>query len=154
MREGSHFQEYQADPMTLASARAAYPLVYLHDASVTLGTWLQFVRRRLRVAPRRSGLMAIRDRRGIVHALFCYRVERDLRAHRRLCVSDLIVAHLPGSQIDRAVAASTHQIAAALGCQAISIALPFQPRLAAVPTREAMTVSWDGPSTRVTPSHH
>lgn len=152
MHETGHFQEYQARPVTNAGARAAYPLVYLHDASVTLGAWLRFVRRRLRGTSRRGGLMEIRDCRGIVHALFAYRVDRDLRAGRRLCVTDLIVAHLPGSQIDHAVAASADQVAASLGCQTISIAQPFQPRIAAAPVEPALLHS--RPTPPMTPSHH
>jgi hypothetical protein len=124
-RDSAMNEQFQALPMTWASARAAYPLVYLHDASVTLEKWLHFVRRRCRATSGRSGLMAIRDCRGIVHALFSYRVDFDLRTRKRLCIANLIVAHLPGSQIDHAVVASTGQVAASLGCQTISIEQPF-----------------------------
>jgi hypothetical protein len=125
--------EYQAQPMTWADARAAYPLVYLHDASVTLDAWLDFVRRRTDVAPGDNGLIVIRDRRDIVHALFAYRVDLDLRGCNQLCIAQLIVAQIPGSQIDQAVVASTGQVAASLGCLSIVIEQPFQlmPRAAA-----------------------
>jgi len=43
-----------------------------------------------------------------------YRVEFDLHNRRRLCVTNLIVAHVPGSRIDDAVAASYGQLAAAV----------------------------------------
>jgi hypothetical protein len=109
-------------------ASAAYPLVRLHDAGITLEKWLRFVRRRCRAASGRTGLIAIRDCRGIIHALFSYRLDIDLCARKRLCIGNLIVAHLPGSRIDDAVTASTSRIAAQFGCQTISVEQPFSPR--------------------------
>lgn len=117
------FQALTIDP---ASAGAAYPLVRMHDAGITLKKWLVFARRRCS-ASGRSGLIAIRDCRDIIHAVFSYRNDIDLRVRRRLCISDLIVAHLPGSGIDDAVAVSTGQIAAQLGCQTITIEQLFSP---------------------------
>lgn len=118
-------EEYQALPMTRAEAPVAYPLVYLHDASVTLDAWLDFVRRRTD-GSEDNGLIVIRDRARIVHALFAYRVDFDIKGQRQLCIAQLIVAQIPGSQIDQAVVASTRQMAARLGCLAITIEQPFQ----------------------------
>jgi hypothetical protein len=120
-------EQFQALPMDRECARAAYPLVNLHDASVTLQRWLRFVRRRGGNTSGRTGLIAIRDCRGIIHAVFSYRVDIDLRIRKRLCIGNLIVAHLPGSQIDDAVTASTGSVAAQLGCQMINIEHPFHP---------------------------
>ncbi len=117
-------EEYQALPMTEAAAPLAYPLVYLHDASVTLDAWLDFVRRRTREG-NGTGLIVIRDRAKIVHALFAYRVDLDIKGQRQLCVAQLIVAQIPGSQIDQAVTTATLRIAAQLGCPAITIEQPF-----------------------------
>jgi hypothetical protein len=136
-------EQFQAHPLTWDGARAAYPLVCLHDASIALETWLRFVRRRCRSTSRRSGAIAIRDCRGIVHALFSYRVDLDLRARRRLCIANLIVAHLPGSQIDDAIAASACSTASALDCLTISIEQPFHPRLAAAAIRPVSDTSRD-----------
>jgi hypothetical protein len=118
-------EQFQALPMSWQYASAAYPLVRLHDASITLDKWLRFARRYCRAATGRAGLVAIRDCRGIVHALFSYRVDFDLHARKRLCVANLIVAHLPGSQIDEAVTASTRDVSAQLGCHTITIEAPF-----------------------------
>lgn len=109
-------------------ARAAYSLVYLHDASVSLEDWLRFVRRISRNTSGNAGLIAIRDCRGIIHALFSYRVDFDLRARKRLCITHLVVAHLAGSAIDGAIAAAAGDIAANLDCQSISIEQPFNAR--------------------------
>jgi len=121
-------EQFQALPISGQLARAAYPLVYLHDAGVSLEDWLRFVRRIGRSASGNAGLIAIRDCRGIVHALFSYRVDFDLRARKRLCITHLVVAHLAGSAIDAAIAASAGDIAANLDCQSISIEQPFAPR--------------------------
>jgi hypothetical protein len=130
--------------MDRQDASAAYPLVYLHDASITTDQWLRFVRRRCRTASGRTGLIAIRDCRDIVHALYSYRVDRDLRIRNRLCITDLIVAHLPGSQIDAAIAASAENISAQFDCQAITIEQPFRSAnsiamMARCPTAEVLT---------------
>ncbi len=133
-------QHFQALPMNSRHAVAAYPLVYLHDASITTDQWLRFVRSRCRSPSSRTGMIAIRDRRDIVHALFGYRIDSGLHIRKRLCITDLIVAHLPGSQIDAAIMASAETISAQFDCQAITIEQPFQPTIRirrGCPTAEA-----------------
>ena len=121
-------EQFQALPMSGQFARAAYPLVYLHDASVSLEDWLRFVRRIGRSASSNAVLIAIRDCRGIVPALFSHRVSFALRPRKRLCITHLVVAHLAGSAIGAALAARAGDIAANLDCQSISIEQPFAPR--------------------------
>lgn len=118
-------EQFEALPIDGPRASAAYPLVYMHDASITTGQWLRFVRRRSRAGSGQGGLIAIRDCRGIVHAMFSYRVDIDLRTHKRLCIADLIVAHLPGSRIEDAVLASARDVSAQLDCRTICIEQPF-----------------------------
>ena len=134
-------EQFQALQVDRQRACAAYPLVYMHDATITLKKWLHFVGRQYRTTSGRSGLIAIRDCRGIVHALFSYRVASDLRVRKRLCIGNLIVAHLPGSQIDEAIAASAERVSAQLGCQTITIEQPFYPATGTprrCPTAEAL----------------
>jgi hypothetical protein len=121
-------EQFQALTIDPGSASVAYPLIRLHDAGISLQKWLVFARRRCRARSGRSGLIAIRDCRGITHAVFSYRTEFDIRARKRLCISNLIIAHLPGSGIDDAVALSTGRIASQLGCQTITIEQMFSPR--------------------------
>src|SRR5262249_45260835 len=118
-------QQFQALPIDDQHAIAAYPLVFMHDASITTGQWLHFVRRHSRGSSPRTGLTAIRDRRGVIHALFSYRIDNDLRVRKRLSISDLIVAHLAGSQIDDAVARVIADVARQFGCQIVTIERPF-----------------------------
>jgi hypothetical protein len=143
-------EQFQAVPISWQCATAAYPLVRLHDASVTLDKWRRFARRHIGTACKRSGLITIRDCRGIVHALFSYRVEFDLHNRRRLCVTNLIVAHVPGSRIDDAVAASTRSVSVQLGCHAITVEQPFRPANTPwkCPTAEALA-SGAGLDTRI-----
>ena len=129
-------EQFQSLPIDDARAATAYPLVYLHDASITTEQWLRFVRERCLATAVESGLIAIRDCRGIVHALFSYRVDCDLRLRRRLCITDLFVAHLPGTDIDAAVASSARDVAAELDCEAIMIETPFRPGVC--PTAQAL----------------
>ena len=124
-------EQFQALPIDDQRAAAAYPLVWLHDASITTDQWLRFVRQRCLAVAGESGVIAIRDCRGIVHALFSYRVDSDMRLRRRLCITDLFVAHLPGSDIDAAIEASAREVSAELDCEAITIEQPFQPGILA-----------------------
>jgi hypothetical protein len=126
-------EQFQALPIDPASASAAYPLIRLYDAGITLQKWLVFARRRSRARAGGSGLIAIRDCRGIIHAVFGYRTDIDLNARKRLCIGHLIVAHLPGSGIDDAVAVSASRLAAKLGCQTIAIEQMFLPRAGILP---------------------
>ena len=63
-------QQFHALAMDRTHALAAYPLVSLHDGSMTRTKWLRLVGQHCRRPDGRTGLMAIRDGRGIIHALF------------------------------------------------------------------------------------
>ncbi|MBR0938648.1 hypothetical protein [Bradyrhizobium jicamae] len=118
-------EHFQALPIDHRHAIAAYPLVFMHDASISTEQWLQFVHERCRDGSPQAGLIAIRDCRGVIHAVFSYRIDCDLRVRRRLNIGDLIVAHLPGSQIDNAVATVVADVSAQFGCQTVTIERPF-----------------------------
>jgi hypothetical protein len=138
------FQTFRLD---IERARTAYALVRMHDASISLEIWLRFARRRCREAAERAGLIGIRDRRGIVHAVFSYRIDLDLHGRKRLCITNLIVAHLPGSRIDDAVAASAADLSIQFGCQTVTVEQPFRKSSrapAGCPTAEALR-SRNGP---------
>ncbi len=121
-------QHFQALPMAVRDAKDAYPLIYLHDASVSLSEWLNFARRRCRQPAGRTGMIAIRDRRGITHAIFVYRIDIDLHARKQLCLNNLVVARMPGSSIDDAILTSANALAARHACKTISLEQPFSRR--------------------------
>ena len=53
-------EQFQAHPIDQHYAIAAYPLVFMHDASITTDQWLLLVRRHGRRFAPRPGLIAIR----------------------------------------------------------------------------------------------
>jgi hypothetical protein len=120
-------KQFSSAPLTRRGARAAYSLVRLHDDSITFAAWLQFTRQFWSAAEDRKGLTTIRDCRDIVHALYSYHIRSGLIGRKCLCITNLIVARLPGFEIDHAVHESARQLASDLECQTISIEQPFQP---------------------------
>lgn len=114
-------EQLQALPMNIRVARSAYPLILMHDASISLDEWLRFARRRCANPTGRTGMIGIRDRRGIVHAVFGYRVDIDMRSNKKLCLSNLVIAQMPGSMIDEAVTVSASGLAAQFGCLSVTL---------------------------------
>jgi hypothetical protein len=84
-------------------ARFAYPVVHLSFPNVSLPEWLAFAKEATRVPANQGGLVAVRDLRDHIHALFQYRVEKDLSLKRVLKVANLIVARLPGHALGDAL---------------------------------------------------
>lgn len=137
-------QHFQALPMGVRDAKDAYPLIYLYDASISLSEWLNFARRRCRQPAGRTGMIAIRDRRGVTHAIFVYRIDIDLRARKQLCLNNLVVARMPGSTIDHAILASANALAARHACKTISLEQPLSrlmPFLGECPTAQDLSAS-------------
>lgn len=102
-------------------ARLAYPLVRLFDPAISLDAWLGFARRWSRQPAERGGLMAIRDRRGYLHALFTYRVEHNLRLGKFLRIADIVMGHLPGETLNTSIMDAATRLAGRTGCTAIVV---------------------------------
>jgi len=115
----------RAFPMKYADARAAYPLISMHDSNISLAAWLRFARRFCGGAPSKAGLISIRDRRGIVHAIYSYRVLPEMHGGLKLSLGNLVVAQMPGSRVEDAVMNSVDELAARLGCQTVTIEQRF-----------------------------
>jgi hypothetical protein len=101
---------YHARALCAREARAAFALVSLGRPEVTLARWRAFVRRSERSSCRRRGLVAVSDRRGIIHALFTYEVSDGLTASS-LRVSEIVVARLPGGKLPEAALAFVERLA-------------------------------------------
>jgi hypothetical protein len=114
-------------PLSHNEARLAFPLVQMSDPTVTLRDWLAFARRWARRRPEQGGLVAVRDRRGIMYALFSYVVERDLRLEACLRISDIIAGRLPGADLDAAILFGIQELGERLGCNSILIDVPVSP---------------------------
>jgi hypothetical protein len=118
---------FNAAPLPPAQARLAYPLVRMFDPSVSLEAWLAHARRIARRKPEHGGMIAVRDSREILHAVFTYSVDRDFRRGACLRVTDLIVGRLPGALVNGAVLGAAHDLAGELGCRTILIDVPTLP---------------------------
>ncbi len=118
---------FSTAPLPPDEARLAYPLVQMSDPAVSLNDWLAFARRWRRRKPEQGGLMAVRDRRGVVYALFSYSVEQDLRLNPCLRVSGLMAGRLPGADLDAAILFGIQELAERLGCSALLIDVPVSP---------------------------
>ncbi|MDJ1158034.1 hypothetical protein QNA08_07280 [Chelatococcus sp. SYSU_G07232] len=110
-------------PLRPGDARQAYALVRLAYPQVALRDWLAFARRAARQSPRRGGLVALRDARGYVHALFSYQVAVDLEGGPVLTLANLIVGRLPGPLLDDAVQTAADGLARSLGCRSIVVSV-------------------------------
>jgi hypothetical protein len=115
---------FQTAFLSPKQAREAYPLVRLFHPALSLEKWLAFARRWRRMLRHRGGLVAMKDMRGYVHAVFSYRVDSNLRNEPVLRVSDLVVGRLPGRLIDRALVESVERLAREIGCTSILFELP------------------------------
>src|ERR1700674_2988211 len=106
------------------NAQEAYSLVQLCHSSVTMDQWLSFAHRLARLPCHRGGLLAVKDKRDYVHAVFSYRIDNDMRRGPVLRVSDLIVGRLAGRTIDRVIVKAAEQLALEIGCFSIVVELP------------------------------
>jgi hypothetical protein len=109
--------------MRAAEVRLAYPVVQLKFPGVTLSQWLDFARMAARPANKKSGLVAVRDSRKQIHAVFRYRIEKDLQFQVVLKISNLIIARLPGRGLGAAVIEIVDALARESRCQAVSLEL-------------------------------
>jgi hypothetical protein len=112
---------YQAEPLRAREAEGVYPLVSLMHPEMTLEAWRQFVRRSTRVPRSCGGLVAIRDRRGYVHAVFAYRFGETLQSGRALRITDIVMGRLPGGTLPRALIACAERLADELGSPCVTL---------------------------------
>jgi hypothetical protein len=105
-------------------ARRAFPLIQCANSAITLSEWLQFVRRCGRADSTCSGIMSLRDTRGYMHAIHCFRVDRDFRNRKRLRITDLVISHLAGDELRLALLSQADELASSLGCESLVIDMP------------------------------
>jgi hypothetical protein len=116
-------QLFHSHIIKAGEARFAYPLVQLTFPGITLSQWLDFARAASRLPAKKGGLMAIRDVRHHIHALFRYRAEKDLPFQTVLKVSNLMVVRLPGQALGTALIESIDELASVSRCQAVCLEL-------------------------------
>lgn len=132
--------------LTAGEARRAFPLVHLFHPSLSVEQWLKFAQGSTR-AP--SGVVAIEDTRGCIHATFVYTVDSRINRGPVLRISELMVGRLPGSLVNNAIIGTIERLARAKEAEAIEIILPSALEYAVDPVwRGALTAA--GFSTRTT----
>lgn len=112
---------YRATALRPEEAAAAFPLANMLHRDLTIGQWRRFVRNVTRPASRRAGVIAVRDRRSYIHALFVYRVEDDVAHRHVLRLTHLIMGRLPGGVLAQSIVAHAERLAASLGDLAIAL---------------------------------
>lgn len=112
---------YCATPLRVDDAAAAFPLVNMLHPDLTMELWRKFVRSATRLSPRRAGVMAIRDRRSYIHALFAYRVDDDVTHGHLLRLTLLVMGRLPGGVLTQAIIARAEELAAEFGGASIAL---------------------------------
>lgn len=116
--------QFQTAELAPAQARQAYPLIQLANPNVAMPEWLAFVRRWSRLSPERGGIIALRDRRGYIHAIYTYKIDYSIAIGRLLRVSDIIAGHLPGPPLGRFITDSVNRLADRLQCPSIVLETP------------------------------
>ncbi len=112
---------FAAVELTRRDARRAYPLVRLFHPSLSLENWLKFAHVSTR-AP--SGVVAIEDMRGCIHAAFVYTVDSRIARGPLLRINELMVGRLPGSLVNHAIMDAVERLARASDAETIEIVLP------------------------------
>lgn len=105
-----------------ADIRSAYCLIALAHPDVSLPEWRRFARHHVEAARRDAGIMALRDGRRCIHALFTFRVARQMLGQGpALQVTELAAVRLPGTVLVDAVLRFAGEIARELDLPAIAI---------------------------------
>ena len=116
---------FEAVRVTSAEAQRAYGLVVLSHPDVGIAEWKRFVRPLGQAARKDSGIIALRDRRSCIHALFAFRVAQTLGREVTLQVTEIAVLRLPGTVLIDALLRFANDLAAELSLP--SIAIDLQP---------------------------
>lgn len=116
--------QFQTAELAPALARQAYPLIHLANPNVAMPEWLAFVRRWSRLSPDRGGIVALKDRRGYIHAVYTYKIDYSIAIGRLLRVSDVIAGNLPGPALGRFIMDSVNHLADRLNCPSIVLETP------------------------------
>lgn len=108
---------YRAVRLGESCAERVYPLVSLFNPTFSRCDWMSLLA--AKQDPSVGGFFSVETARGMSHALFAYRVERDLRHGRALRVYGLITSGLPGSALHDFIIQHAEALARDAGCDGI-----------------------------------
>jgi len=112
---------FKAIPLARQEARRVYPLVRLFHPALSLDQWLHYAQTSINKS---SGVVAIQDTRGYIHAAFTYTVDARIARGPVLRVTELMVGRLPGNLVNHAIMDCIERLAGETGSEAIEIFLP------------------------------
>lgn len=105
------------------SADTVYGLVALLHPEVTPDGWAAFLRDNSQDGAQPRGVFALRDARGMPHALFGFRIARTIAGGTTLEISEIAMMRLPGTCLVDALLRFANQLAAQLDLPRIAISL-------------------------------
>lgn len=106
-----------------SSADTVYGLVALLHPDVTPDTWAAFVRDHSQDGTQPRGVFALRDARGVAHAVFGFRVGSTIEGGTTLEISEIAMLRLPGTHLVDALMRFANQLAVQLDLPRIAISL-------------------------------
>ena len=130
---------FRAQRVTSAEAQVAYGLVAMSHPHVSPAAWSRYLRAQGRHGGKERGLIALKDSRGCMHALFAFAVAPSLEGEATLHVTELAVARLPGTTLIDSLVCFANKLAVELGLPAIQ--LDLQPSAVWEQDRQAMAQS-------------
>lgn len=108
---------YRAVRLGESCADRVYPLISLFNPAMSRCNWKALLADRS--DPTAGGFFSVETKRGHSHAIFGYRVERDIRHGRALRVYGLITSGLPGSSLHDFIIRHAEDLARDAGCEGI-----------------------------------
>lgn len=122
-----------------SEAHLAYELVAMSHPGVSKAGWMRYLRSYGRGKGGQRGLVALRDGRDCIHAIFAFMVARALTGEATLQISELAMARLPGSVPVKALISFANTLALELDLPAIL--LDLEPSSILAPDGQSMVES-------------
>jgi hypothetical protein len=116
---------FDAVRVTLAQARRAHSLVVMSHPAVGADEWRRFLRTTIHARRKDSGIVALKDNRRCIHALFTFRIASALGRGATLQVTEIAAMRLPGTVLVKSLMRFADDLALELALP--SIAIEMQP---------------------------
>lgn len=112
---------FDAVRVSRAEAQRTHALMALSHPAVGMDEWKRFLRNTTRPRSTDSGIIALRDSRGCIHALFAFCIARTLGRDATLQVTEIAALRLPGTVLVNSLMRFADDLAVELGLPSIAI---------------------------------